>query len=493
MRPPNPELPGEEVESRTPPPSVRKGLTPAKVDLRLGAPDLTETLREDQELLKELKLRRVGIHRTLPAAVTIRSGAASHGTWIDLGDESRAWILTLESEEAWAIRYHLENLALPPGARLWVYATENPSQFVGPLSAGSLQLEGDPWTPSIFASRVTLELELPSWATPESVDLRIPEVMHTYVPFDQLAWEIAKEDTCYNDVTCDAVYAALHDGVALIHTVTSLGTLQCTGSLLNDYDSATYEDYFLTANHCLSGTNGDLGQQSAASTMEFYWFFRTPTCDGTPPALSSVPRTTGGADLLHNVTASNGNDAAFLRIRNQAPAAVLFMGWTTASPPVGEDTAGIHYPSGTFARVSYGDISGSNSSYWLNVWTSGSTEVGSSGSPLLDSSHRVIGQLQGGDASCTNMSAADHYGRFDLTYPHIRLWMEIGGTIHVDGSYSGIEEGTPSKPFDTVTEGHDFAWDGALIQIEGGSYSETLTLSKQVTLIGVNGSVTIGD
>ena len=105
----------------------------------------------------------------------------------------------------------------------------------------------------------------------------------------------------------------------------------------------------------------------------------------------------------------------------------------------------------------------------------------------------MIGQLFGGTASCSNMSAPDFYGRFNVTYPNIARWMDIGGTIHVDGSYGGVEEGTPTKPFDTVTEGYNFAWGGSRIQIQGGSYSETLTMSKHVTLIGANGTVTIGN
>jgi len=53
-------------------------------------------------------------------------------------------------------------------------------------------------------------------------------------------------------------------------------------------------------------------------------------------------------------------------------------------------------------------------------------------------------------------------------------------TITVDRSYVGPEEGTPQKPFNTVTEAHTLAWDGANIAIRTGSYPETLVLTKAV-------------
>jgi hypothetical protein len=65
-------------------------------------------------------------------------------------------------------------------------------------------------------------------------------------------------------------------------------------------------------------------------------------------------------------------------------------------------------------------------------------------------------------------------------------------TIHVDGSYSGEEEGTPTKPFNTVGEAHDYAWDGAQIKIQAGSYPETLMFSKRLTILAAGGTVTIG-
>jgi hypothetical protein len=47
----------------------------------------------------------------------------------------------------------------------------------------------------------------------------------------------------------------------------------------------------------------------------------------------------------------------------------------------------------------------------ITDWDLGTTEPGSSGSPLFDQNHRIIGQLHGGYAACGN-NESDWYGRF---------------------------------------------------------------------------------
>src|SRR5205085_10893239 len=110
-----------------------------------------------------------------------------------------------------------------------------------------------------------------------------------------------KEGSCHNDVTCYSAYAQEASGVARMSFVEGGNTFTCTGCLIQGNDSSPY---FLTADHCIDS-------QTLASTIEFYWFFQTRSCNGSPPSLSSVPHTTGGADLLATSTA---NDLYILRL-----------------------------------------------------------------------------------------------------------------------------------------------------------------------------------
>ncbi len=60
-------------------------------------------------------------------------------------------------------------------------------------------------------------------------------------------------------------------------------------------------------------------------------------------------------------------------------------------------------------------------------WDLGTTEPGSSGSPLFDQNHHVIGQLHGGYAACGN-DLSDYYGRFFLSYPSVSQYLDPLGT-----------------------------------------------------------------
>jgi len=62
-----------------------------------------------------------------------------------------------------------------------------------------------------------------------------------------------------------------------------------------------------------------------------------------------------------------------------------------------------------------GYLGGSGSDYWRINWEDGSTEGGSSGSPVFDDNQRIIGQLRGGYAACSN-DENDWYGRLSRSW-----------------------------------------------------------------------------
>ena len=73
--------------------------------------------------------------------------------------------------------------------------------------------------------------------------------------------------------------------------------------------------------------------------------------------------------------------------------------------------------------------------WYVADWDLGVTEPGSSGSPLFDQNHRVIGQLYGGTAACQNPQSSvdndepDWYGRFDVSWDAgLSDYLDAGGT-----------------------------------------------------------------
>ena len=131
---------------------------------------------------------------------------------------------------------------------------------------------------------------------------------------------------------------------------------------------------------------------------------------------------------------------------------VYLAGWSRNSAAPSSAVA-IHHPQGDEKRISFendplsvtslGGDSGSGSTH-IRVadWDLGTTEVGSSGSPLFDPAKRIIGQLHGGFASCGNDSA-DWYGRFAVSWDgasanpasNLKSWLNPGDSspLTLDG------------------------------------------------------------
>lgn len=452
----------------------------SQADVQLTPLDVDHLLREDR-VDNQKKNRRIGIVRPLGQDITAAAQAAL-GVWQVTKDGRRFWTLTIDSPGAYAIRVHLENVQLPLGAQIIVYNTANAAEAYGPYTIDDFNKESDLWTTSIFSSRVTLEVLVPPTFDDNQPLFLVRELSHLYANPDTLMRPM--EGSCHNDVTCHSNWSTQAQAVALYTFIANDGSAKlCSGALLNDLDTDTFEDYFLTAHHCVS-------TQAVASSTEFYWLYQTATCNGTPPSLTSVPRTNGGADLI---SASSTNDHSFLRIRNETPGGLVYLGWTTAALSQGQDLVGMHHPDGAYKRISFGDLDTSDTNFWVVVWHDGVTEKGSSGSPVFNIDKRVVGQLQGGDSSCSEPDSPDDYGRFDKTYSSIQRWLAIGGTINVNSAYTGVEQGTPTQPFRTTIAANNFAWNGSRIRFKAGSYPGAITFNRTLTLIATGGTVTIGN
>ncbi|KAF9919697.1 hypothetical protein FBU30_010655 [Linnemannia zychae] len=89
---------------------------------------------------------------------------------------------------------------------------------------------------------------------------------------------------------------------------------------------------------------------------------------------------------------------------------------------------GIHHPSGDSKKISFfyngslpracwSECQPSEMFHWqIPRWDQGTTEPGSSGSPLFDADKRIVGQLHGGSASCWNRNGYDAYGAIHASF-----------------------------------------------------------------------------
>jgi len=359
---------------------------------------------------------RIGIGRAFGQPTTVNQRTTPAAEWVVLPDGWRIWSAQVTSPGALGIRVHLESLSLPEGARLVVYDPATLASETAPIMAGSVADERAAWAQTVFAERVVVECQVPPGLDPSRVEFALTGVSHLYRSFGS-GLERDATAPCENDVTCYPTWASQAAGVALINFVDQGNSYACSGCLLNTSPS-TLTNYFLTANHCV-------GDQTTASTLECYWFYQTSTCNGTPPALTNVPSTSGGADFLAGVSRDSGSDFAFLRLHQSPPGGVYYVGWSVGAPVASETLTGIHHPQGDYTRISFGNLSSTDTNYWDVQWYSGQVEPGSSGSPLFNANQQVIGQLWGGTPiDCSGLSQVAEYGRFDVTFSYIQQWLE---------------------------------------------------------------------
>jgi hypothetical protein len=167
----------------------------------------------------------------------------------------------------------------------------------------------------------------------------------------------------------------------------------------------------MTANHCR------INATSAASLVT-YWNYQSSRCGGARNGTLNQFNT--GSRFL---SSSAKSDFALVRL-NSAPNkewGVTYAGWDNSGVDASSAVA-IHHPNTDEKSISFendpttvtgylgSEVPGDGTHVRVEDWDKGTTEPGSSGSPLFNQDHRVIGQLHGGWASCSSQTA-DYYGR----------------------------------------------------------------------------------
>ena len=331
-------------------------------------------------------------------------GTSTNGDWTVLRNGDRVWRMGILCPGAFSINFVFSEFVVPAGGKVFVYNEQGDrlgaftaESVPGHIRMGVTQLPGE---------RITIEYQEPA-SVAGAGRLRIGRVTHGYRDIFSMAKDFGESGACNINVICPEG-DDWRDQIRSVALLTTGGSGFCTGTLVN----TCAEDgtpYFLTADHCLDADVED-------------WVFRfnwdSPTCGPTENA--PMDQTVVGCTLLAN---SPGTDMAFLLLNSTPPEEyeVYYSGWDHSTTPAMSMT-GIHHPQGDIKKISHSDgpaITGvfSGADCWnVQVWSSGTTEQGSSGSGLWNQNKQLVGQLFGGAANCDN-SVDDYYGRLDLSWP----------------------------------------------------------------------------
>jgi hypothetical protein len=424
----------KDIKPVRPTPSEEHGIDLSRVpQFRLEALDVDRILQQDEVDRRQgrVKVLHYGIGRDVRLS-------AGDGNWYDLAGGGRLWVAEVAATDALGLRLHFSDVRLPAGAEIAVYApAENdpgrgvvksgwsrfdPERQVHFYTAGSAS---ELWTGTVAGERARIEYFVPAGvAASEELPFRVDNLQHLYLdPVAQLAKSLVSTKVagnCHNDVTCHPEWADVAKSVSGIGFVSGSRSGFCTGQLLNiNAKKPDFTPYWLTANHCLE-------TQQEAGTAEFFWFYQTATCGGTPPSLNSVPQS-AGATLL---STSPLTDFTLLMVEGALPEGLFWSGWTSAQVPNGTPATAIHHPSADFKRISFGEKSENSicgSSGLLRIdWNDAPTEPGSSGSGIFrDSDQKLFGQLFFGESRC-GLETWDCYGAFATTFPRVKNFLKGG-------------------------------------------------------------------
>ncbi|MBA2502209.1 MAG: hypothetical protein H0V27_04930, partial [Pyrinomonadaceae bacterium] len=352
------------------------------------------------------KRLKIGAVRILPE--TLEPGANARIYRVPNG---RVSLIGIESAAALQVRVQFMNVNLPKGAKLFVYSMRNRDEIYGSFEGRGPLGNGEFWTPPVEGDGIIIEYFSPGDESRTVFPFQISRITHIFK--DAAVIETPSTDaagSCNLSVTAE--WANIAKSVGRLSFVSGGGSYVCTGTMLNTQTNDGSSKYLLTANHCIS-------TQAEAQSLRVRWFYDTP---------SSAPVYTDGSNLLATGTQS---DFTLLQLTGALPGGVTLAGWTTTMPTVSTPVTGIHHPAGDYKRIAFGGRRAGGCPAGLMClpvgWDAGTTEGGSSGSGLwvgsASSAPQLVGNLSGGDASCSNLTGSDYYGRFDITYPSIASYL----------------------------------------------------------------------
>ncbi|MFK8102336.1 MAG: T9SS type A sorting domain-containing protein [Saprospiraceae bacterium] len=393
----------------------------------------------DQLFQEEMSKRRPSRAPHFAVPIPVQVNPYQMGTWKNLANGNAVWQLRIQSKAAKSLNFGFTGFQMPRGASFVIYTT-NEQNKIGPFLPADNESHNELWTPIIEAADVILEITVPI-AEKNNVVLNLATVNHAFIGFGELA---ALSGSCNLDVVCDAAdgWGVVDDYRDIIRSVgmyTLNGIQTCTGFLITN-QRTDCTPYFLTANHCGINTGND-------QTMVVYWNYENSTCR-QPNTPASGANGNGNFNTFNMGATRRANASAsdFCLVELEEPVnedANAFMAGFNATDVIPNLAIGIHHPGTEEKRISFENdpLSPDGSYLRVNDWDIGTTEGGSSGSPIFDENKRAVGQLFGGGAACGN-DLSDIYGWLNASWdggsPAVRLkdWLDPDdtGTLIMDGT-----------------------------------------------------------
>ena len=371
------------------------------------------------------------------------------GIWYELPNGDKLWQLNIVCPGALSVNLCYDKFWIPEGGKFFIYSKDKKyaiGAFTSKNNKGDRENIRGFATGLVYGDDVVLEYYQPKEVTTDAI-ISLNYVIHgyRYISFGDRFF--GDSGDCQVNINCVEGLNWQYEkkAIALLLLINRV----CTGSLLTT-TKLSGEPFFLTANHCIAGL-ADAVDNPYLDFISLAWNYESPGC--VNPNIAPTSFTTSGAIVVANSAAT---DFALMRLsedpKNISGYTPYYLGWDHSGAP-GNPGVCIHHPLMDVKKISTVAFQPTSSedyiwdgppiqTHWEVTWAvtengHGTTEDGSSGSPLLNATHKVIGQLQAGRYDCTNLNSSSIYGKFNLSWTgiadstiHRRLscWLDSLGT-----------------------------------------------------------------
>lgn len=362
------------------------------------------------------------------APIDVNYALENEGTWTYLSNGDRVWQLELFADGAEGIFVYYEDFYMPRGARCYMYAPDK-TNLKGAYTSRNNKSSGKFMTGMVKGERAILEYYEPKAVRGQGI-IDISKIYYAYkndteftIPDNVIRVKAGFGDAlpCHTNINCSEAgdWQDHKRGVVRILRVFDEGVGWCSGSMINN----TNEDetpYVLSAFHCYDGFTPQL------DVWRFDFNYESENCSnpGAEPDYNSMMG-------CHYRAGWSDTDVLLLELLENIPGSynIRFNGWNRTLSHLPDTSTIIHHPQGDVKKFSqdYDDASiHPNSIMWSNGVTTppnhhyevtfdlGTFENGSSGSSMLDEDGRIVGQLHGGNSSCSTFLG--YFGRFSLSW-----------------------------------------------------------------------------
>lgn len=366
-----------------------------------------------------------------------------------LQDGGTLWRLVIHSPGAFATSVVLSECHIPEGSDIYIY---DPSRetIIGKYTSEMLE-DQELLSDDLPGDELVIEYYQPADATFNG-SFKISQIGHHYRNVFTTRGILGDADgNCHLNVACPEAQEwidQINSVVCIRMDVTSgpnAGMYVCSGAMINNVRKDK-TPYVLTAGHCYIPN----------STYHFYFNYQTSTCDGTSGNYQSVR---GGVTRAMDIKVT-GSDFMLLEITGTISEAVrrdlYFAGWDNRENSPGTSVC-IHHPGGDYKKISFPRlVFSANNIFWQVNWKTrqanqGTTEQGSSGSPLFNSRKRIVGDLCCGNSACSYPQGYDNFAKFSRSWTNnenpdpaqkLQPWLDPDntGTKFMDGMYYNNQE-----------------------------------------------------